>query len=83
MLIRSPKELAMLATAQRKQLGLTQTEVGDRVGLMQKTISAFENSPEHVMLSTAFLILSTLHLDVRVESKDKASDEKNKWTQEW
>lgn len=83
MLIRSPKELAILATNQRKELGLTQTEVAGRVGLKQKTISAFENKPEHVTLSTAFLILSALQLDVRVESKNKSSDKNSNWIEEW
>lgn len=83
MIIRSPKELAMIAVNQRKQLGLTQTEVGERVGLKQKTVSTFENNPESVMLSTAFLILSALHLDLMVNPKSTGVDTLGQWTEEW
>lgn len=37
MFIRAPKELASLATSQRKKLGLSQTALGELVGLKQKT----------------------------------------------
>lgn len=82
MIIRSPKELAIIVMEQRKKLGLSQSEVAELVGLKQKTISAFENNPERVMLSTAFLILSALHLDIKTIPKN-ARDEPNRWNQEW
>lgn len=63
MIIRSPKEFAAWAVHRRKMLGLTQTELGDQAGLKQKTISAFENAPDNMRLSTAFLILSALELN--------------------
>ena len=83
MRILSPKALALFATNQRKQLGLTQSEVADIVGLKQKTISAFENKPESVKLETAFLILSALHLDIDLRLKDKNNMEERIWNQEW
>lgn len=84
MIIRSPKELAIFATDQRKQLGLSQSEVAERVGLKQKTISAFENNPESTMLSTAFLILSALHQDLEITPKDGGSKVTlPQWSQEW
>jgi HTH-type transcriptional regulator/antitoxin HipB len=60
MFIRSPKELASLAIGQRKKLGLSQTALGELVGLKQKTISAFENKPESTELNTLFRILSAI-----------------------
>lgn len=81
MIMRSPKELGMIAACRRKQLGLTQSAVGDLVGLKQKTVSAFENNPESVMLVTAFLILSALHLDLNTSEKGKAKA--SQWDQEW
>jgi len=83
MIIRSPKELAILVASRRKQLGLTQVEVADQVGLKQKTISAFENKPEKAMLETAFLILSALHLNLEAKSKGQISDKATHWDQEW
>lgn len=83
MIIRTSKELALAAAKQRKKLGLTQSEVAHRVGLQQKTISAFENNPESIMLETAFLILSSLHLDLELNPKSEDLNKNDKWTQEW
>lgn len=81
--IRSPKELAMLVTHQRKKLRLSQAEVANLVGLKQKTISAFENKPEGTKLDTLFLILSAVKLDLTVLEKDKNTVIESQWKEEW
>ena len=83
MIIYSPQQLAILASSKRKNMGLTQANVADKVGLQQKTISAFENNPERVMLSTALLILSALDLDLELENKKALNKQDKLWTQEW
>lgn len=83
MILHSPEQLAIHAIAQRKKLGLTQSEVAERVGLKQKTISAFENRPESIMLSTAFLILSSLNLELEVSSKKLSQQKSQSWDQAW
>jgi len=83
MLIRSPKELALLIVNQRKKLKLSQTEVGNLVGLKQKTISALENKPESTQLDTLFRVLSALNLDIQLLSKDEIPTIKTKWKEEW
>lgn len=83
MFIRSPKELALQMIRQRKKLKLSQTDVGKRVGLKQKTISAFENKPESTKLETLFLILSAVNLDMNVTPKDEKIEDKNPWQEEW
>ncbi|RDI48054.1 helix-turn-helix domain-containing protein [Aquicella lusitana] len=81
MLIRSPKELALLIVNQRKKLKLSQTEVSNLVGLKQKTISALENKPESTQLDTLFRVLSALNLDIQLLSKDEIPT--TKWKEEW
>jgi len=83
MLIRSPKELALLIASQRKKLKLSQGEAGDLVGLKQKTISALENHPEHTQLDTLFRILSALNLDIKVSVKNEELLESKQWKEEW
>ena len=83
MLIPSPRELALCVVAQRKKLKLSQAEVADRVGLKQKTVSAFENKPENAKLSTAFYILSAVNLDMSLTTKDKITSSKTAWKEEW
>ncbi len=83
--IRSSKELALLVTNQRKKLKLSQTAIGQLVGLKQKTISAFENKPGGTKLETLFLILSALNLNLEIVSKEKTitKAKEKKWEQEW
>lgn len=80
--IRSPKEIALHAMSQRKKLKLSQSAVGNMVGLKQTTISAFENKPESTQLDTLFRILSALNLDLSLS--DKIETLKNsEWENEW
>ena len=83
MFIRSTKELALLVISRRKELALSQAEVADRVGLKQKTISAFENKPENTKLETLFRILSAVKLDINGVAKEKANIPEKPWTEEW
>lgn len=83
MLIRSPKELALHMQAQRKKLKLSQTAAASIVGLQQKTLSAFENKPEHIQLKTLFLLLSALNLELRLESKHGKQLKPSGWKEEW
>ncbi len=83
MLIRSPKELALLVISQRKKFKLSQTDVANLVGLKQKTISAFENKPEGTKLDTLLRILSAVQLDFTVLAKDKDLSSITAWKEEW
>ena len=83
MLIRSPKELALLVISQRKKLKLSQATVADLVGLKQKTLSAFENKPEGTKIDTLFRILSAVNLDMTLASKDNDLSTKSPWKEEW
>ena len=83
MLIRSPKELALLVANQRKKHKLSQAEVGKMVGLKQQTISEFEIKPESTKLSTLFHILSAVNLDIKIIAKDETEFTKTAWKEEW
>ena len=83
MFIRSPAEFSLLIKDQRKKLKLTQAEVGERVGLKQKTISAIENAAENVKLSTVFRILSALELDIKSSLKSETNKKAKGWVDEW
>jgi HTH-type transcriptional regulator/antitoxin HipB len=83
MLIRSPKELALLVVHQRKKLKLSQAEVGNLVGLKQKTISALENKPGSIQLDTLFRVLSALNLDIKLLVKNEADETSAPWKGEW
>ena len=85
MLIHSPSELAKIVYSQRKQQKLNQSEVGDKVGLKQTTLSKFETHPDHTQLATLFRILSALDLEIHVNPKQKAknSSDLKQWNEKW
>ena len=81
--IRSPNELALFAVSQRKKLKLSQTEVGQSVGLKQSTVSAFENKPHGTQLETLFRLLSALNLELSLSEKNEPTHTQSEWKDEW
>lgn len=83
MLISSPKDIAKLVANRRKNLKLSQAQVGKLVGLKQQTISDFEKKPEGTKLETLFRILSAVKLDMSVLSKNETNPNASLWNEEW
>lgn len=84
MLVKSSKELAGYIRQQRKQHNLSQSEVGESVGLKQATISDFENKPEGTKLDTLFRILAATNLEININPRGQARDlPKQQWSEEW
>lgn len=83
MLTSSPKDIAKLVANRRKNLKLSQAQVGKLVGLKQQTISDFEKKPEGTKLETLFRILSAVKLDMSVLSKNETNPNASLWNEEW
>jgi HTH-type transcriptional regulator / antitoxin HipB len=80
MLVTSPHQLAITVRDQRKQMQMSQADVGDHVGLRQETISAFENKADRTKLDTLFRIIAALNLEIHVVPRGtKVSG----WDKEW
>ena len=67
--IRTPDQLAKVLRGYRKSMNLTQKEVGELVGLLPKTVSGLESSPEKSKLISLFKMLSALDLELEIKSK--------------
>jgi HTH-type transcriptional regulator / antitoxin HipB len=57
--------------------------VGDRVGLRQETVSAFENKPDNTKLATLFKLLAALDLELQIVLRGTANKANSGWDQEW
>ena len=68
-LVLSPKALGVLLRDLRKQKGLTQTELGRKVGLDQKKVSLMENGNPNMRVDSLFRLLSALDQGVVVVPK--------------
>lgn len=75
-LVISSKTLGVLLRDLRKQKGLTQTELGRKVGLDQKKVSLMENGNPNIRVDSLFRLLSALDCGLVVAPKvvDRASE---------
>lgn len=80
-MIYSPRQLANHVRLIRQKNQWTQSELAQKVGLKQSTISHFENNPDLTTLATLFKILQSLDLQMDVLEKNElsASISENDW----
>ncbi|UHC19923.1 helix-turn-helix domain-containing protein (plasmid) [Methylobacterium currus] len=70
---RTEKQLGAILRRARKQAGLTQTSLGDRIHLRQATISRLEAGEPAVQLHTLMEALSALDLELVVRPRSQGS----------
>ncbi len=68
-LVVSPKDLGAVLRDLRKKKGLSQTELGRRVGLDQKRVSLMENGNPNVRIDSLFRLFSALEVGVVIRPK--------------
>ena len=86
MKLNNSKELADYIKLHRQKLTRTQADVAEHIGLMQKTISAIENSAGSSRIDTLFKIAHELGLSIELKPKHVLpSDHKesSSWDLEW
>lgn len=70
-LARSPKQLGNLIRRQRKKMGLSQAELGEKAGVRQGTVSVIETGNPAARLDTLLAVLAALDLEFRVASRSR------------
>ncbi len=70
---RSERQLGAILRRQRKQAGLTQTGLGEKVHLRQATISKLEDGAPATQLRTLMAALSILDLELVVRARSKST----------
>ncbi len=73
-LARSPKQIGNLIRRARRRRGWSQTQLGERAGFRQETISIIENGNPAAKLDTLLIILGALDLEFQVGPRTKGSD---------
>jgi len=74
-LILTPTQLAAALKDRRKSLGLTQVEAAARVGLLPKTISSLESSPERCSIESLLKLISVLDIELSFTAKPRKSED--------
>lgn len=70
---RTARQIGAIIRRARRNAGLTQRELGQRIGLRQATVSKLEKGEPATRLSTLFDVLSALGLEIVVDKRGKAS----------
>jgi len=71
-LARTPKQIGAIIQRARKNRGWSQTELGDRAGLRQETISLIETGNKATKLETILSVLAALDLEFRIDARAKS-----------
>lgn len=75
----NPYQLGQILRGFRKQRGLTQTQLGEKIGLPQKDISKIETNPQGVKLEKLYLFLSALELELVFRPRDTPTNPDVDW----
>lgn len=75
-LARDPRQIGNLIRRVRKKQGLSQTQLGERAGLRQETISLIETGNPATSMETILNVLAELDLEFRIvpRVKGRAAD---------
>lgn len=73
MTIRDPKQLGAVLQRERKRHGLTQTQLAEKAGLRQQTISAVEGGKPRSELQVIFDIMAALGLEMSLTMRSGKS----------
>ncbi|MCW1935074.1 helix-turn-helix domain-containing protein [Pararhodobacter zhoushanensis] len=67
--LRDATGLSQMLRSRRRELGLTQEQLGQRAGLAAKHVSRIENGTHEPKVSTLFALISALDLDLVLGNK--------------
>ncbi|MDH3377703.1 MAG: helix-turn-helix domain-containing protein [Gammaproteobacteria bacterium] len=70
---RRTRQLGALVRRERRRQGLTQTQLGTKIGLRQATVSRLEAGEPATRLRTLFDTLAALGLEVFIDKRGKSS----------
>ena len=70
-LARDPKQIGNLIRRARKKRGFSQTQLGEKAGLRQETISLIETGNPAAKLETILRVLAALDLEFRIGPRSK------------
>ncbi len=72
---RTAKQIGAILRRRRRRLGLSQSELSDKAGVRQATISALESGEQGARLKTVFDVMSVLGAELIVRDRRKLSVE--------
>jgi len=78
-IIQSTFQLGKALQTCRKEQKISQKKLAEISGLLEKTISALENTPEKSTVKSLFKLLSSLDIEIALRRKNTVRCEKTEW----
>ena len=72
-LARNPKQIGNLVRRARKKRDWSQTQLGDKAGLRQETVSLIENGNRATRIATILAVLAALELEFHVMPRTRGA----------
>lgn len=69
-IVRLPSQLGAIIQSERQRRDLTQQDLANLTGTLQKTISAIENGSPGTRLETLLTVIAHLGLDIKLVPRD-------------
>jgi HTH-type transcriptional regulator/antitoxin HipB len=73
-LARTPRQIGAIIRRNRKRVGLSQSELGERAALRQETISLIETGNPATRLDTILSVLAALDLEFQIAARSRKRD---------
>jgi len=74
-IVRTPRTLGAVLRRERRRLGVSQGELGERINLRQATISALEAGAVDAKLSTLMDVIAALGLELVIRPRSTATND--------
>jgi HTH-type transcriptional regulator/antitoxin HipB len=75
LLARTPKQIGTILQRARKKRDWTQSDLAERAGLRQATISTIEKGDKPAKLDSILAVLAALDLEFRVAERSKGTEQ--------
>lgn len=72
-LARTPQQIGNLIQRTRRKWGMSQSDLGNRTGLRQSTISLIEQGNAATKIGTVLKVLAALDLEFRITPRSKTA----------
>jgi HTH-type transcriptional regulator/antitoxin HipB len=72
-LARNPRQIGNIVQRERKRRGWNQTQLGERTGLRQETISLIETGNPAAKIETILSVLAALELELRIAPRSSTA----------
>lgn len=70
-IVKNARQLGIALRRIRKELNLSQNDICDKVGILQKTVSSIENGSDGTSLESLYKLINSLNCEIVIIPRDE------------